>query len=167
MWMNARQVKSFSQRAVRMRNIIRRARTRLGQLQAMELRNLIGRNIQNYRRLIRISQEDLALQAGIDRSYMGRIELAKTSVSSDKLAPIARILGVEPPDLLRKMPDNMSDTEERRMQAEPLGRIRAMDSEEEIGLLYQWNNGATQIVLHNDLPDLEEDYESADMPSGR
>jgi len=132
----------------------------------MELRNLIGLNIQSYRRLIRISQEELALRAGIDRSYMGRIELAKTSVSSDKLAPIARILGVEPPDLLRRMPGKMSDSEERRMKAEPLGRINAMNSDEEIGLVYLWNNGATQIVLHNARSDIEEDDEPADIPSG-
>ena len=105
------------------------------------------------------------MRAGIDRSYMGRIELAKTSVSSDKLALIARILDVEPMDLLRRMPDNMSDSEERRMQAEPLGRISAMDSDEEIGLVYLWNNGATQTVLHNALPAPEEDDEPTDRPS--
>lgn len=132
----------------------------------MELRNLIGLNIQNYRRLLRISQEELALRAGIDRSYMGRIELAKTSVSSDKLAPIARVLGVEPPDLLRRMPGKVSDSEERRMTAEPLGRINAMNSGEEIGLVYLWNNGATQIVLFNAQSDIEEDDVPADMPSG-
>jgi len=127
----------------------------------MELRNHIGLNVQNYRRLIRISQEDLALLAGIDRSYMGRIELAKTSVSSDKIALIASVLGLEPMDLLRRIPTDMSDPEAARLKAEPFGRINCINSNEEIGLVYRWNNGATQVAWHNDRPALRDDEEPA------
>ena len=47
-----------------------------------------------------MSQEALALSAGIDRSYISEIELAKSSVSLDILERLARALSVDPQTLL-------------------------------------------------------------------
>ncbi|WP_107496477.1 helix-turn-helix transcriptional regulator, partial [Thalassobius sp. I31.1] len=51
----------------------------------MNLRVRVGLNIQNTRYSRKLSQEALALSAGIDRSYISEIELAKSSVSLDIL----------------------------------------------------------------------------------
>lgn len=66
----------------------------------MKLRVRVGLNIQNTRYSKKLSQEALALSAGIDRSYISQIELAKTSVSLDILERLARALNVDPLTLL-------------------------------------------------------------------
>lgn len=68
----------------------------------MELRERVGLNIQNLRRSMGLSQEQLALAASIDRSYVSEIELAKSSVSVDILEQISRALEVDPQELLKK-----------------------------------------------------------------
>jgi transcriptional regulator with XRE-family HTH domain len=47
-----------------------------------------------------LSQEELSLSAGIDRSYVSKIELARFSVSLDILEQLARALEVDPSELL-------------------------------------------------------------------
>lgn len=53
-----------------------------------------------YQVLQKVEQEALALSAGIDRSYISEIELAKSSVSLDILERLARALNVDPQTLL-------------------------------------------------------------------
>lgn len=60
----------------------------------------IGSNIRRQRKLLDINQENLALQANIDRSYMGRIERGEVNLSVDKLYRISAILQCEVSDLL-------------------------------------------------------------------
>ncbi|KPD11522.1 helix-turn-helix domain-containing protein [Phaeobacter sp. 11ANDIMAR09] len=66
----------------------------------MNLRVRVGLNLQNTRYSRKLSQEALALSAGIDRSYISEIELAKSSVSLDILERLARALDVDPQVLL-------------------------------------------------------------------
>jgi len=68
----------------------------------MKLREQIGLNIQNIRHSRGLSQEQLALAANIDRSYVSEIELAKSSVSVDILEQIALALEVDPQELFNK-----------------------------------------------------------------
>ncbi len=65
-----------------------------------ELAVSIGHLIRTSRELQKISQESLALQCGIDRSYLGRIERGEVNITVLKLDLIARHLGVSPKDLL-------------------------------------------------------------------
>ena len=58
----------------------------------MKLRERVGLNIQNLRNSRGLSQEQLALAADMDRSYVSEIELAKFSASLDVLERIARAL---------------------------------------------------------------------------
>lgn len=37
-----------------------------------------------------------------------------------------------------------------RNTAAPIGRIICINTAEEVGLLYQWNNGDTQVALYSD-----------------
>jgi transcriptional regulator with XRE-family HTH domain len=49
-----------------------------------------------------LSQEQLALAAEVDRSYISEIELAKNSASIDVLERIADALGVDPKELFNE-----------------------------------------------------------------
>ena len=65
----------------------------------MKLREQVGLNIRNLRNSRGLSQEQLALAAEVDRSYISEIELAKNSASLDVLERIAIALGVDPKEL--------------------------------------------------------------------
>lgn len=67
----------------------------------MNLRDRVGQNIQELRRSLGVSQEDLALRARINRGYMGKVENGKYSVSLDILEKISLVLEVDPSVLLR------------------------------------------------------------------
>lgn len=65
-----------------------------------ELAISIGQLISSTRESKKISQENLALQCGIDRSYLGRIERGEVNITINKLYIIANILHVEVKSLL-------------------------------------------------------------------
>lgn len=65
-----------------------------------ELSIAIGHLIRNKRTGLKITQESLALQCGIDRSYMGRIERGEVNITVEKLYEIANTLEVDISDLL-------------------------------------------------------------------
>lgn len=65
-----------------------------------ELSIAIGQLIRKQRTQQSITQESLALQCGIDRSYMGRIERGEVNLTVEKLYEIASVLGVSAKELL-------------------------------------------------------------------
>ena len=68
----------------------------------MNLRERVGLNIQDTRRLHGISQEVLALRADVNRGYMGKIENAKYSMTLDMLEKISKALDIDPKYLLNQ-----------------------------------------------------------------
>jgi len=60
----------------------------------------VGKNIRDRRKQLDITQERLAAMAGIDRSYMGRIERGEVNITIDKLYKLAKILETPAPCLL-------------------------------------------------------------------
>lgn len=68
----------------------------------MKLRERVGLNVRNLRSSRRLSQEQLALAAGVDRSYISEIELAKNSASIDVLERIADALEVDAKELFNE-----------------------------------------------------------------
>ena len=66
-----------------------------------KLLETIGKNIVKLRKQSKISQDDLAYKAGIDRTYMGYIENAKYNVTVAKLQSIASALKVDVVDLFQ------------------------------------------------------------------
>ncbi|CEP35457.1 Putative uncharacterized protein [Halomonas sp. R57-5] len=68
-----------------------------------ELAFAIGKNIREKRRANGLPQDRFALVAGIDRSYMGRIERGEVSITVEKLYRIAAALQCEPVALLPKI----------------------------------------------------------------
>lgn len=68
----------------------------------MDIREVFAANIRRLRHEQGLSQEELAFQAGINRSYMSKLERAGSYVGLEVLTKLAHILGVEPADLLRR-----------------------------------------------------------------
>lgn len=68
-----------------------------------ELSKIIGLKIREQRQKAGINQEKLALQAEIDRSYMGRIERGEVNITVDKLYRLCTVLECEAADLLPKV----------------------------------------------------------------
>lgn len=59
-----------------------------------------GINVRNIRRARAISQDQLALRAGIDRSYMGRIERGQVNITLEKVYRLAEALDSDVRELL-------------------------------------------------------------------
>lgn len=62
-------------------------------------RRALGDALRRLRANRRLSQEDLALEAAVDRSYLGRIERGEAAMSVDKIWQICQALEVSPVEL--------------------------------------------------------------------
>lgn len=69
----------------------------------MDLRRTFAANVVKLRAKKGISQEELAHQAEINRSYLSDLETGKKNVGLDILGKLANALGVEGADLLKKI----------------------------------------------------------------
>jgi transcriptional regulator with XRE-family HTH domain len=76
----------------------------------MEGRKLVAHNIRRLRVARDISQERLAFDAGVDRSYLGGIERGEENPSVDALEKIAAILVVEIRDFFDPMNGDENQT---------------------------------------------------------
>lgn len=70
----------------------------------MGLATDIGKRVREERKKQGISQESLAAQAGIDRSYMGRIERGEVNVTVQTLWSIKNVLRVSINNLITDRP---------------------------------------------------------------
>ncbi|WP_288307785.1 helix-turn-helix transcriptional regulator [uncultured Muribaculum sp.] len=61
---------------------------------------MFGRNVQVARQALGISQEELAFQAGLHRTYIGMVERAERSISLQNAKKIADALNVKLDTLL-------------------------------------------------------------------
>ena len=68
----------------------------------MYIREVLALNVRKCLRDQGLSQEELAHRAGIDRTYISSIERRRYAASVDVLDRLARVLGVEAADLLRR-----------------------------------------------------------------
>ena len=68
----------------------------------MEIREVLAANLKRHRRAAGWSQEELAHRAGIDRTYISSIERRVYSAGVEVIDRLARALGLEAADLLRK-----------------------------------------------------------------
>jgi transcriptional regulator with XRE-family HTH domain len=62
----------------------------------------LGLAIRKARLQMKLSQEALAVDAGLDRSYMGGIERGEHNVTAMNIVKIAAALGLRPSSLLMK-----------------------------------------------------------------
>jgi transcriptional regulator with XRE-family HTH domain len=70
-----------------------------------DLRDAFAANLRRLRHAKGISQEELAHQAGINRSYMSRLEKGASYPGLEIIAKLATVLEVTPSELLR-LPTN-------------------------------------------------------------
>lgn len=70
----------------------------------MDLRQVFAANLRRLRHSRGLSQEDVAHDAGVNRSYMSKIEKGATYVGLETIGKLARVLKVEPSELLRLPP---------------------------------------------------------------
>ena len=66
-----------------------------------ELQTLFGHNIRRLRLERKLTQEELAQKAGINRSYLGSVERGGRRVSMENIARLAKALGVSADVLFR------------------------------------------------------------------
>lgn len=67
----------------------------------MAIRAVFAENLKYVRALREISQETLALKAGVERSYIGLLERQRSSPTIDMIEKLAKVLRVQPYELLR------------------------------------------------------------------
>ena len=68
----------------------------------MDLRQLFATNLRRIRHERKLSQEQLAHDAAIDRVYVSRIERAVTYVGLEIIEKLSTILEVEPAEFFRR-----------------------------------------------------------------
>jgi transcriptional regulator with XRE-family HTH domain len=68
----------------------------------MNIREDFARNLRKLRHAKGLSQEALAYEAGVDRTYISALERGVYSATIDMVAKIAVVLGVEPAILLQR-----------------------------------------------------------------
>ena len=74
----------------------------------MELREVFAQNLRHIRRQRGLSQEALAAEAGIDRTYVSALERGLYSASVDMIEKLAGVLSVSPYLLLQQPREGMS-----------------------------------------------------------
>jgi transcriptional regulator with XRE-family HTH domain len=69
---------------------------------------VLGERIREMRKAKNLTQEDLAYESEIDRSYIGGVERGERNLSFDKLCQIAQALGCDIASLTRGLPKEPS-----------------------------------------------------------
>ncbi len=67
----------------------------------MDLREVFAANLRRIRHARGISQENLAYDAGVNRTYLSKLEKAASYPGLEIIGKLAEVLGVEPAELLR------------------------------------------------------------------
>lgn len=67
---------------------------------ALTPRTIFAKNLRRTRRMQEMSQEMLALKAGMSRAYVGEVERERRNISIDNMGLLADALGVELKHLL-------------------------------------------------------------------
>lgn len=75
----------------------------------MDLPRILGRNVRRERLRLGKSQEELALDADMKRSYLSDLERGTRNPSVKAIARLAAALGIEPHVLLMPPPDTRSE----------------------------------------------------------
>lgn len=74
-----------------------------------EILNLFGENVRKFRRLLNLSQEELAHKADLHRTYIGMIERAEKNITLVNIEKIANALEVKIEDLLKHSDNGNND----------------------------------------------------------
>lgn len=75
----------------------------------MDAKKIFGENVRRERKAARISQEDLAFQAGLARSYMSDVERGTRNPTVKIIAKIAAALKVSSTRLVDGIPERVTE----------------------------------------------------------
>jgi len=67
----------------------------------MDLRQIFAANLRRLRHAKGLSQENLAYEAEVNRSYLSKVEKGETYVGLEIIGKLAAVLEIEPAELLR------------------------------------------------------------------
>jgi len=67
----------------------------------MDTKEILGKNVRNYRKICGISQEDLAEKSGLHRTYISGVERGLRNPTVSVVGELAKALGVSIPDLFQ------------------------------------------------------------------
>ncbi|MFZ0422824.1 MAG: helix-turn-helix transcriptional regulator [Xanthobacteraceae bacterium] len=67
----------------------------------MDLRQVFAANLRRLRHKRELSQEGLAHEAGVNRTYMSKLEKGASYPGLEIIGKLAKVLEVEPADLLK------------------------------------------------------------------
>ncbi|TAL04288.1 MAG: XRE family transcriptional regulator [Rhodospirillaceae bacterium] len=67
----------------------------------MDIREIFAANLRRLRSDRGLSQEELAHEADVNRTYMSKLEKAGSYVGLEIIAKLAKVLDVEPAELLK------------------------------------------------------------------
>ena len=70
----------------------------------MDLRQVFAANLRRLRHAKGLSQEDLAHEAAVNRSYMSKLEKGASYPGLEIIGKLATVLEIEPAELLLKLP---------------------------------------------------------------
>jgi transcriptional regulator with XRE-family HTH domain len=76
----------------------------------MDLREVFATNLRRFRHAKGLSQDDLAYEAGVSRSYLSQIEKGVFFASLKIVGKLATALDVEPAELLKLPPKKGKQT---------------------------------------------------------
>lgn len=68
----------------------------------MDWRQVVANNLRRIRRERGISQESLATDAGVNRTYISKLEKGSTWIGLGVLVKISKVLQAEPADFLQR-----------------------------------------------------------------
>lgn len=71
--------------------------------QGATIRSAFGHRVREFRATKAITQEELALRCGLDRSYIGQVERGERNISLENIYRIASGLDISPGDLLENV----------------------------------------------------------------
>ena len=74
---------------------------RMAGADSTSLREILAKNVRLIRTNLGLSQEGLADQAGLHRTYIGSVERAEINVSIDNIEKLAAALKVSPSELFK------------------------------------------------------------------
>lgn len=73
----------------------------------MELEKKLGLVLRNLRKKKGLSQEKLALEAGVERNYISLLELGKSNATVKVIFKLAAVLEVSPSEILKQVEDHL------------------------------------------------------------
>ncbi|MGG5791094.1 helix-turn-helix domain-containing protein [Bacillus nitratireducens] len=75
----------------------------------MSIEQTFGNVLQEYRLNSKMSQEELAFNSGLDRTYISLLERGKRKPTINTLFALARALKVNPSQLIKKLEEKLSN----------------------------------------------------------